>query len=104
MLTNIKNAIYLWLWKSQRVKKTTEGRIKIKRSFESFYSVVYDITWSITLLDKEGNATAKHTISERTDRRNVITTIRSVENTKLPSAIRSMQERQQRNDREHPTQ
>ena len=98
MLTNVKNSIYLWLWKSRGgVKRTPEGRIKIKRSFESFYSVVYDITWSLTLLDKEGNVTTKHTISERTDRRNVIATIRRVESTGLPSEIRKMLERQQRN-------
>ncbi len=70
--------------------KTLHGRFKIKRSYDSFYSTVYDIRWSVSLLGKDNKVLAKRTIYERTDKRHVVNTIRHIEKKTLPKVMHDM--------------
>ena len=83
MLESFYNSIYLKLWSGDK-KIGPKKNVLVSKSCEIFGDTVYDIRWTLKYIHKNGKTSHSVTISERSNKWNLIKTIQRVEKQVLP--------------------
>lgn len=86
MLNILRNKIYLFFW-NKSSEKIDNGRIHVTHSYDNYGGTVYDINWKVSLYNAHGVLIGRHTIQERTDKRNLIKTIKRIEKEDLQQML-----------------